>query len=252
MAEDIHANHRAMVHNFGSRTTVMIPSFICNDLVPDFIDRYVQAKRHQWGSLAEMAWIMSLLFDMRLSFPNWLQVLRNEMRREGSFFYAVSELASSIVKVLLLMWFYYEGNWSQRGWRFKLYVLMILAATIYSYVMYWVAELVLWQTLLRQFPIKRPSYFRWSLLVCLLPVLLIFSDKIFCVGASLHCMIMMFAGVDKDIRYVVAPKGEKQKGGHCDQEKGPSAKQLLVGMRAKRPPGAMAGTAKQTGLHEAD
>merc|ERR1719424_2507121 len=76
--EDIHTANKARVNNFGSATTVAIPSIICNDLVVSFADRYTQAKRHQMGSITEFAWAIALLFEAKTSFQGWWAVFKVE------------------------------------------------------------------------------------------------------------------------------------------------------------------------------
>merc|ERR1712107_533361 len=58
---------------------------ICNDLVAGFRDRYTQAKRHQYGSVTEFAWLATVLTDMNLCFSSWWALFTSETVRAGSF-----------------------------------------------------------------------------------------------------------------------------------------------------------------------
>merc|ERR1719163_987367 len=70
---------------------------------------------------------------------------------------------------------------------------------------FWIAQVFLWQTLLLQFPIKRPSAARWVMLACLL-----LGEMIFYVGATLECLLRItFIG---ELSYVCAPKGDELSG----------------------------------------
>mmetsp|Transcript_77598 Transcript_77598/g.137402 ORF Transcript_77598/g.137402 Transcript_77598/m.137402 type:complete len:1179 (+) Transcript_77598:52-3588(+) len=207
MPEDIHTANRACVHNFGSYTTVAIPSIICNDVVTDFWDRYTQAKRHQWGSLTEFAWSLALFFNTRkMTFQAWWPVFRVESSREGSFLDIAQALSGWICKLLCCY------ALCQRGisWKMKLFFFMYLSISVWRWLWFWAAELLVWQTLLVQFPIRRPSLPRWFLLVFLMPVLLFIGTIVFYLGASLHCLVRITTV--GDLTYIAAPKGDASTG----------------------------------------
>jgi hypothetical protein len=121
MPEDIHTANRARVNNFGSSTTVAIPSIICNDTVVELGDRYGQAKRHQMGSITELAWSIALLFEAKTSLPAWWAVFKVEAGRDGSFL----DIAKSIVSYgcKLTVSYLVLAHWSMLHWKAQLFVL---------------------------------------------------------------------------------------------------------------------------------
>jgi len=205
MPEDIHTANKAMINNFGSRTTVAIPSIICNDLVVSFSGRYGQAKRHQWGSVTEFAWGLCLLFESKMSFPAWWAVFKTETGRDGSFLDIARGIAGYGCKFVVL--YLICAHWSMLHWRAKLYLGFAVSFGIWRWAWFWIAELILWETLLRQFPVKRPSVARWILIVCCMPVVQLVAEQIFYIWATLHCLwYITFIG---EYQYVCAPKGEE-------------------------------------------
>lgn len=204
MPEDIHTANKARVNNFGSRTTVPIPSIICNDLVVEFADRYTQAKRHQMGSITEFAWALALFFEAKASFPGWWAVFTVEAGRDGSFL----DIARSMVGYGCRFTTSYiiYAHWSMLHWKFRLYLGFAFSCMVWRWLWFWIAELFLWQTLLLQFPVKRPSVARWVLIVCTMPVFLFAGEMIFYLGATLQCLWRItFVG---ELSYVCAPKGD--------------------------------------------
>jgi cellulose synthase/poly-beta-1,6-N-acetylglucosamine synthase-like glycosyltransferase len=207
MPEDIHTANKARINNFGSRTTVAIPSIICNDLVVSFSDRYTQAMRHQMGSITEFAWGFALYFESKASFPGWWAVFSVEAGREGSF----CDIARSMVGYGCKLTVYYliTAHWSMLHWKARLYLSFALSCTIWRSLWFWISELFLWQSLLHQFPIKRPSTARWLLIVCTMPLCSLAGEMIFYFGATLHCLLRItFVG---ELSYVCAPKGDALK-----------------------------------------
>eukprot|EP00930_Biecheleria_cincta_P090160 TRINITY_DN794_c0_g1_i1.p1 TRINITY_DN794_c0_g1~~TRINITY_DN794_c0_g1_i1.p1 ORF type:complete len:579 (+),score=80.04 TRINITY_DN794_c0_g1_i1:40-1737(+) len=57
--EDFHMIYRSMICSHGSSSVVRVWSMISNDTVVGFADRYVQAKRHNWG-VTTIAWIIAI------------------------------------------------------------------------------------------------------------------------------------------------------------------------------------------------
>mmetsp|Transcript_62871 Transcript_62871/g.182370 ORF Transcript_62871/g.182370 Transcript_62871/m.182370 type:complete len:625 (-) Transcript_62871:133-2007(-) len=203
MPEDIHSVNRAMTNSFGSRTTVTIPSFICNDLVETFSDRYKQAKRHQYGSVTELAWTGSLFKNMGLRLVPWWTVFSSEAARPGSFLSTVGCVIAACMEFPVMCWVALHFSLVPSYARFLLGLAGFVAG--WSWLWFWVAEFTLWQTLLKQFPIERPSVFRWLLLVLLLPALNMINRIAFLILPTADAMFhAVFVG---DLAYVCAPKG---------------------------------------------
>jgi cellulose synthase/poly-beta-1,6-N-acetylglucosamine synthase-like glycosyltransferase len=203
MPEDIHTANRAMLNSFGSRTTVPIPSIICNDLVVNFADRYTQAKRHQYGSITEFAWIMSL-FHAKYDFHAWWQIIQAEVGRPGNFIGVASYISIQVTKVvfysLLLI------HWSTLTWRTRLFIGCGISTLVWNYFCFGVAEVLLWNTLLDQFPIKKPSPGRWLMLVLTMPLVSSICSVALYVVPTLDCLWQItFKG---ELVYVCAPKGD--------------------------------------------
>jgi cellulose synthase/poly-beta-1,6-N-acetylglucosamine synthase-like glycosyltransferase len=204
MPEDIHTANKARINNFGSSTTVAIPSLICNDLVVTFADRYTQAKRHQMGSITEFAWGMSLFFETQLSFPGWWAVFKVEAGRDGSFLDIAKAIIGYGCKVTIGYLLF--AHWSLLHWKARLYLGFAICVMVWNWLWFWIAELFLWQTLLTQFPVKRPSVGRWVLIVCTMPMFLFVGEVIFYLASTLQCLWRItFVG---ELSYVCAPKGD--------------------------------------------
>mmetsp|Transcript_115727 Transcript_115727/g.247367 ORF Transcript_115727/g.247367 Transcript_115727/m.247367 type:complete len:662 (+) Transcript_115727:23-2008(+) len=203
MPEDIHTANKAMVNNFGSRTTVPIPPIICNDLVPDLGSRYTQARRHQWGSVAELAWQLALYTDTGLNFPSWWAVFSSEAARGGSVLHMVGYLSGSLfglASTVVVAW-----HWSSLPDQLRLYAQLALVAGLWRWLWFWIAELTLWHTLLRDFPIRRPSLLNWLALIVFMPLLSVVGDVVFYMVPTLHGLF--HATFKGELAYVTAPKG---------------------------------------------
>jgi len=234
MPEDIHTANKARVNNFGSRTTVAIPSFICNDLVVEFGDRYTQAKRHQMGSITEFAWALALFFESKTSFPGWWAVFNVEAGRDGSSL----DIARSIVGYGCKITVYYIlfSHWSMLHWKARLYLGFGFSVVVWRWLWFWIGELFLWQTLLLQFPVKRPSTARWVLIVSTMPFFLFVGELIFYLGATIQCLLRLtFIG---ELEYVCAPKGD---------EPAPASLAADTGESAANTMGSDSSTASNTG-----
>lgn len=203
MPEDIHTVNKAMLNSFGSRTTVTIPGFICNDLVPKIGDRYRQAKRHQWGSVTELAWLIAVFDKMQLRFPTWWPVFTSEMARAGSFISTVAALAAIIIEtgfgvVLMIFWEHIPPM--------AKFILALWGSFLsWQWMWFWIAEFILWQRLVEHFPIERLSLSRWVTLVLVMPVLHTVNKAIFLITPTAHALYhAVFKG---DLEYICAPKG---------------------------------------------
>mmetsp|Transcript_104138 Transcript_104138/g.269661 ORF Transcript_104138/g.269661 Transcript_104138/m.269661 type:complete len:635 (+) Transcript_104138:149-2053(+) len=206
MPEDIHTVNKAMVNSFGSRTTVTIPAIICNDLVASTGDRYQQAKRHQWGSVTELAWLGSVFQDMGLRFPAWWAVFSAEACRAGSFISTVACFAASLIEAAFIV--VMALNWDYVPDKAKLFLSLAGLLVAWQWLWFWIAEIFLWQTLLRQFPIERPSLARWMLLVLVMPLLHTVNRIVFLIAPTAHALYhAVFLG---ELAYVCAPKGNRR------------------------------------------
>jgi cellulose synthase/poly-beta-1,6-N-acetylglucosamine synthase-like glycosyltransferase len=204
MPEDIHTANRAMINNFGSKTTVAIPAIICNDTVVQFGDRYVQALRHQWGSMTEFAWALALLFESKLSFPSWWALFSVEANREGAYL----DIARMLLVYIATSTIFYLGvvHWSSIHWKGRLYIGFYISRIIWGWLWFWLAEWALWHNLLKQFKIKKPSPGRWIMIAVTMPFMLFVGQIIFffvATAQSLYRITFL-----EDLTYVCAPKGD--------------------------------------------
>lgn len=210
MPEDIHTVNKAMVNSFGSKTTVTIPSIICNDLVAGVADRYQQAKRHQYGSVTELAWIVALFQDMGLRFHAWWAIFISEASRAGSLIGTVACLAAFLTEMFFCVILVTEWQHVPGQARFLLSLAGSFVA--WQWLWFWIAEFALWQTLLYQFPVERPPIWRWPLLVLLMPGLQSVNRVIFLILPTFHALYhAIFYG---ELAYVCAPKGNSVHIGH--------------------------------------
>eukprot|EP00747_Dinoflagellata_sp_TGD_P170241 gnl/TRDRNA2_/TRDRNA2_201310_c0_seq1.p1 gnl/TRDRNA2_/TRDRNA2_201310_c0~~gnl/TRDRNA2_/TRDRNA2_201310_c0_seq1.p1 ORF type:complete len:658 (+),score=68.84 gnl/TRDRNA2_/TRDRNA2_201310_c0_seq1:36-1976(+) len=203
--EDVHTSQKAMINNFGTISTIQIPPIICNDLVESTVDRYIQAKRHMWGVL-DITWIVAVLRDMPGGFRSWYGLGRSSLVREDSIFVVPFCMAADIWG---LYFAYLIGLvWRELSPLCRTYILLSLVQAVWAQIWFWTGEFILWRTLLKQFPIERPSVFRWLILIILGPVLRIVCTFLFhyipVVDVILHAT---FVG---DLAYVKAPKGKEK------------------------------------------
>jgi hypothetical protein len=204
MQEDIHTANRARLNNFGSRTTVAIPSFICNDTVVKFSDRYTQALRHQNGSCLEFAWVLALCCQSKFHWSDCFAVFTVEATREGSFLEVAKSLAAYGTQFTIF--YIIVNHWSLVHWKARALLTMGACYIAWRWLWFWIAEITLWQTLMRQFPIKRPSQGRWLLTILFMPVVLFIGDLIFYQFATLQSLFRIT--FLSELTYVTAPKGD--------------------------------------------
>merc|ERR1712054_734535 len=194
-----------MVNNFGSKTTVGIPSIICNDLVTGFNDRYVQAKRHQWGSVTELAWQIALLKDMGLSFPAWWATANSENSRDGSFVNFTSWLSSYFAYFITLI--VIVARWRTLPWKFQICMAMSIGYVAWKWLWFWIGELWFWRYLMYQFPTKAPSPGQWFRLFLFMPVLSLACEFVYLFLPTIDCFYhVTFKG---ELAYIRAPKGDE-------------------------------------------
>jgi hypothetical protein len=204
MPEDIHTVNKAMVNSFGSRTTVTIPAIICNDMVTTVADRYQQAKRHQWGSVSEVAWLASLYLDMGLPFPTWWTVFCTETNRAGSYLSTMACLALTIIEAMLL--FILNRHFSILPDRLRQALAMGAMFVAWQWLCFWAVEFAMWRTQFQQFPMKRPSAFRWLMIILCMPFASAVNKLIFLIIPTLHAVY--HATFHGELAYVCAPKGD--------------------------------------------
>mmetsp|Transcript_62881 Transcript_62881/g.182420 ORF Transcript_62881/g.182420 Transcript_62881/m.182420 type:complete len:224 (-) Transcript_62881:336-1007(-) len=210
MPEDIHSANKAMVNSFGSRVTVTVPAVICNDLVATVADRYTQAKRHQWGSVTELAWVLTLLKDTNLRFPAWWAVFSSEAARAGSLPGAVMCLVGFVLQICVAIAFALHsnsGNNSVLPSNAAFALGVIGAGAVLQWAWFWIAEFTWWNTVLRKLPIERPTYFRWILIVVAMPVANVVNIILFFILPTFHALYHA-SFVSYSLKYTVAPKGD--------------------------------------------
>lgn len=209
MPEDIHTCNKAMLNNVGSWCTVPVPSFICNDLVTDFRDRYVQAKRHQWG-ITETFWILALFWKMEIPFNCFWASVKGELLRDGSFVGSAVLMSKRIMQVWIAYAIYKFG--SNLEFHGQLFLGLILGIFLFQWVVFWCAELILWRTQMPQFQsLQWPSVFNVIVLVAFSPLLQSASEVAFFIIPTIDCLIhAAFVG---ELAYICAPKGDAKEDG---------------------------------------
>jgi len=206
MPEDIHTAAKAMLLNFGSLTTVPVVPFICNDLVEGFGDRYVQAKRHQWG-INEFAWQLAIWKYMDLPFHGWISYFKHEFAREGSYFASARGLSGWFVKAFAY-WTIWR-SWPFLPWNAQLIIYSMVASMAWDQLWFFAAECWIWRALLSQFDIEHASFCNWVGLVVFSPFLMTVATISFYILPTLDCIFHVhFIG---ELSYVCAPKGEDQR-----------------------------------------
>lgn len=203
MHEDIHTANKASVNNLGSTSTVPITGLICNDLVTSFGDRYVQAKRHMWG-ITGTAWLWPLFWQLNVPFTSYWSSVKGELNREGSFLGSTvwaSKRISFVYFAYLL--FQFPGQLSPKA---TAILSSLFAVTLLRWVAFWMSELILWRTLMRQFSVEAPSYFNAFVLVLLSPLLHVITEMAFVFIPVLHCLF--HAAFYVELMYICAPKGD--------------------------------------------
>jgi hypothetical protein len=203
--EDMHTSSKAMVNNLGSMTTVPIPSIICNDLVESVSDRYVQAKRHLWSAV-HITWLIAVLREMPGGFRSWWGMARMFLQQEDSVMRAPVVLAANVWMGVFgsLIWHHKNELLAAVPWNIKFLAVVMVMRLLLSAVLFWASEALVWHTLLRQFPIERPSYLRWTLLFFLSPLLAMIVRWTF--GTVPLLDVILHASFRGDLAYIKAPK----------------------------------------------
>lgn len=192
ISEDQQTRMKATINNFASSTTVFVPSFICNDLVEGAADRWIQAKRHQWGGVESCGYVMHC-FSV-LDFRVWLKLAGFELLLGQVF-----KMYTIWVTLLGFGCVTYAGG-------FGLIIKLTCAYMACEGVVFWAAEFYLWNNIIKiQFPVERPSVCNWISLVVLSPLLHLVSTCYYCHVATLYCMFL--AMFQDSFVYVNAPKG---------------------------------------------
>merc|ERR1711920_328052 len=110
---------------------------------------------------------MGVFQDMGLRFPAWWQIFSSEACRAGSFISTVVCFSALLLEACFITML--ALNWGSMPDRAKFFLSLFGLYMAWQWLWFWIAELVLWQTLLCQFRIERPSLARWLLLVLLIP-----------------------------------------------------------------------------------
>mmetsp|Transcript_54606 Transcript_54606/g.127694 ORF Transcript_54606/g.127694 Transcript_54606/m.127694 type:complete len:592 (+) Transcript_54606:47-1822(+) len=203
MPEDIHTSTKAALLKFSAYTTVPVPAVICNDLVPSVMDRYTQAKRHQWG-ITEITYIMGAIATMKgVPCKVWLTLWGAEAARSGSFF-EVCTFSAALLKIYGL--YFLLRNLHLLTWQIKVILMSLLLPAVSRWVLFWLAEISLWRSpVMHQFPIQRIGACNWLLLIILSPILELISEILFSILPTIHCLYhVTFVG---ELAYITAPKG---------------------------------------------
>lgn len=198
ISEDQQTRIKAMINNYSSQTTVFVPSYICNDLVEDWGDRYTQAKRHQWGSVESLGYLFALWPCMELR--AWLFLAAYESKYGG--FGGLCASWAGYVSTAVLIYVIWQVEQAH-----FLYGVMLVPVA-WSWICFWLAEGYIWNYVLAQFPIKTISPCRWIFMVALSPFTFLMGMLLFRDVATLHCFVR--AMFYDDLVYVNAPKGTEE------------------------------------------
>jgi len=204
MPEDVHTSTKARLLTFGGMTTVMTPPLICNDLVTDLGDRYIQAKRHCWGSIELLAWHLGAAIKLRMSVPHIFTNLLFEVTRQGSLITTMLQL-NGWISFLAIGADLRLNQWDQVS-HFRILALLfsIIAVQVWIMIWFWIGEWFVWSHLMKQFDYKPASTLRWFLLVLTSPVCHCLTSLLWTWIPMFDCLFhMTFIG---ELAYICAPK----------------------------------------------
>lgn len=194
-SEDFHTTIKAMaMTGKGRHVVVPVWSFILNDSVTGFHDRWVQAKRHMWG-IEEAAFTL-LMFPM-LRINLWFSLFSMVGTQmfstcTPSFLY----LAFPAVRAVF---------WSLRPESQRLLVGLVLASVVYGWVKAIAREVFLYRYILsgRKLMMRRTAV-EWLQIVALWPILSEVSVIVFACLATWR--VLIHAVFHETLTYVTAPK----------------------------------------------
>lgn len=204
MPEDVHTFNKVEIINRMGLVTVPVFSVLVNDLVGDFKNRYIQAKRHSWG-VTEVAWLMSLREHSRVEFRIWAATVSKNL--------AMEIWSQTSVKLLTFCF--------PVSWRFFLKIdpltlYFLIGISSWMYVVQWVVRSLmlweLWYVILRSHPtVRLPTKLTfWFLRIFEFPLELVASH---CFSIVPRWLMLIRAFRTPHFRYVTAPKGLSSPGG---------------------------------------
>lgn len=194
-SEDFHTTIKAMaVTGKGTHVVVPVWSFILNDSVCSFYDRWVQAKRHMWG-IEEVAFTVLLYPTLRINL--WLRLFGMVATQMFStctppFLYAVFPTVRDIF-------------WSFRPETQRVLVGLVLARVVYSWAKTMLREVFLYRCILNNRKLMMPrSWCEWIQIATVWPVLSELSVVVFACLATWR--VLLHAVFHETLHYVTAPK----------------------------------------------
>jgi len=202
--EDFHMVYRSMICSHGSSSVVRVWSLISNDTVIGLGDRYVQAKRHNWG-VTTIAWILAICRHAPFSMDRiWYKLL-------GSYF---AEMSANICPpfLMILVGLGYVLNFIHHTddpmvlEAFKFYFLASIPALVLSQLVFIAAEILVWTRLMTTLgdSVQWPSTCQFIWLYCMMPIAGPIGTFLF---GNIACFDAISSATwSSEFEYVCAPK----------------------------------------------
>jgi hypothetical protein len=201
--EDFHMVYKAMMCSRGAATVARVWSVISNDMVTSMGDRYVQAKRHNWG-VTNIAWILAIFKHAPFSLDRlWYKLLEayaaeiSDSLTPRAFLYVVLGLSVYLNPPA------YTDSLVEAVWVFSMVMLARLAL---FWFVFFLTEAYVWRCLMSTLgdAVDRPGWCQLMWLYGFSPVVRPLSGLIFGTLACWDAMLTAFWS--SEFEYVTAPK----------------------------------------------
>lgn len=202
--EDFHMIYKSMICSHGSSSVCRVWSLISNDTVTGFGDRYVQAKRHNWG-VTSIAWILAICRHAPFSVDRvWSKLL-------GTYVAEMMEnlCPSCITLVVMLSYvvrFVYFSHDPVVAEAFRFFFLSACIGFVMNYLVFFAGEFFVWTQLLTQMgdAVQWPSRGQMLWLYGMTPFVGQLGSLLF---GNVACMdALASASWSSEFEYVCAPK----------------------------------------------
>eukprot|EP00930_Biecheleria_cincta_P090162 TRINITY_DN794_c0_g2_i2.p1 TRINITY_DN794_c0_g2~~TRINITY_DN794_c0_g2_i2.p1 ORF type:complete len:582 (+),score=98.81 TRINITY_DN794_c0_g2_i2:51-1748(+) len=202
--EDFHMVYRSMICSHGSESVCRIWSLISNDTVTGFADRYVQAKRHNWG-VTSIAWILAICRHAPFSIDRlWAKLLSTYCGEMSS--NLMPSTAMLIVFGTAMARMLYLSDDPEVFSAFKLLGVAMLASFVINYLLFFVSEALVWTHLMPKLgdSVEWPSKCQLLWLYGTMPFVGPISSIIF---GNIACFDAIASATwSSEFEYVCAPK----------------------------------------------
>eukprot|EP00930_Biecheleria_cincta_P028593 TRINITY_DN1995_c0_g1_i1.p1 TRINITY_DN1995_c0_g1~~TRINITY_DN1995_c0_g1_i1.p1 ORF type:complete len:580 (-),score=73.34 TRINITY_DN1995_c0_g1_i1:106-1845(-) len=202
--EDFHMVYKSMLCSHGKSSVCRVWSLISNDTVIGFRDRYVQAKRHNWG-VTNIAWIVAICRHAPFSVDRvWFKMLT-------TYFSEMAEnlCPSSITFVLIccyLVRFVYQSHDPVIPEAMHFLLLSACLGLVLNWLVFFAGEFFIWTQLLTRMgdAVQWPSRGQMLWLYGMTPLVGPLASLIF---GNVACMdALASASWSSEFEYVCAPK----------------------------------------------